>query len=679
MSDYDTKPRRVTATQMERLANWSLRKPVIALMGEFSAGKSTLLNLLLGERVLPTQVTATRMPPVWLRFGNEASYRVDRDGMQHPVDIKDPASIPVKDTRYVRVHVQSPILKNMDLMDTPGISDPNIPTDSWIRAIGYANAVLWCTHAGQAWRESERSAWESLPMRLRKTSLLLITRSDKITNDIDRNKIDRRMQRETSHLFDGRHFVSLTNAQRAKDSGDEEAWQSSGAASFMDSLNRIVEGVGIERSYLVSRYTLDDGTATDSYVSAAREAQVEAEAAIEAEAPWAEVDTMDFAETIARAAAEKDPPVERSFPRAVETTLAAEPEEPEIDEIDALEEELVTPEPVDSYMGVADDAPVMEAGDQPAPEAEAPDAPDAEEDLVAISPLRRIRPEGDRLATPRPERANFEDRFAALNRVVGEAPETVEVGPPDSEDDGEYDLNDAFAAGATEAEAQAPEEVLTEIDTPEPSLSEAEPTAFDEIVDDLMREDAVAETVYGIESVSAPDADSDAAVIDTHRAIAAALETERTAELAETAEDPMPSMALASPAPRAPASGTGSIDDLVSILTAAVPAAERLAVAEAGDELPSDLGPELLPEEADNIRETWEDMQARYNIAAMPRLQAVMEALVSTLTVPEVAAEPEAEPEPAAAQDDGSTALTVVSDDDAEEPVQQRRFVRGLF
>ena len=54
----------VSADQMERLAQWSMRKPVIALMGEFSAGKSTLLNLLVGRNILPTQVTATRMPPV---------------------------------------------------------------------------------------------------------------------------------------------------------------------------------------------------------------------------------------------------------------------------------------------------------------------------------------------------------------------------------------------------------------------------------------------------------------------------------------------------------------------------------------------------------------------------------------------------------------------------------------
>ena len=47
-----------------------LRKPRIALMGEFSAGKSTLANMLVGAQHLPVQVTATQLPPVWISQGN---------------------------------------------------------------------------------------------------------------------------------------------------------------------------------------------------------------------------------------------------------------------------------------------------------------------------------------------------------------------------------------------------------------------------------------------------------------------------------------------------------------------------------------------------------------------------------------------------------------------------------
>ena len=55
-------PRLVTDEQLDRLSIAARARPRIALMGEFSSGKSTLLNLLIGEALLPTKVTATELP-----------------------------------------------------------------------------------------------------------------------------------------------------------------------------------------------------------------------------------------------------------------------------------------------------------------------------------------------------------------------------------------------------------------------------------------------------------------------------------------------------------------------------------------------------------------------------------------------------------------------------------------
>lgn len=254
MRSSETQARYVTEAQMNRLADWSRRKPVIALMGEFSAGKSTLMNLLIGQNILPTQVTATQMPPVWIRYGSGAPSLVDHAGKHHPVNLADRASIPVNRTRYIRLYCEADILKHCDLIDTPGISDPNIPVENWIRTIGYANAVMWCTHAAQAWRESERGAWEALPERLRQTSILLVTRKDKITSELDRMKIGRRLERETQTLFTERMFISLTNAIRARQAGDSGGWAESGAQEFSEMLARIVEGISARRSSLLERY-----------------------------------------------------------------------------------------------------------------------------------------------------------------------------------------------------------------------------------------------------------------------------------------------------------------------------------------------------------------------------------------------------------------------------------------
>ena len=268
MTKDKTAERPVTQAQLNRLADWSLRKPVIAVMGEFSSGKSTLMNLLLGRAILPTQVTATRMPPVWLRHGDRPPYRVDHDGNRHPVDLSNPEAIPLDDTRYIGLYAEADLLRRCDLIDTPGISDPNIKVQTWLRTIGYANAVMWCTHAGQAWRESERGMWENLPRRLRETSILLVTKKDKIRTADDQKRIDRRLEREASGLFNARMFVSLTNAIKAREQRNADAWAASGGQQFADMLEQVVEGIYIQRSFTLARYVVSDADASPRPTSA---------------------------------------------------------------------------------------------------------------------------------------------------------------------------------------------------------------------------------------------------------------------------------------------------------------------------------------------------------------------------------------------------------------------------
>lgn len=259
MNTADPAPRMVSPDDMARLMRWSRRKPAIALMGEFSAGKSTLLNFLLRHEFLPTQVTATQLPPVWLSYGTAAPYVMYEDGRRQTVDLARIHEIPVAGTRFLRVYMEADILEAVDLIDTPGISDPKIPADVWRRAVGYVNGVIWCTHATQAWRESERAAWVSLPERLRHNSLLLVTRADKL-EEKDRQKVLRRVNREAGSLFAKSILFSALDAIRARD--DEqlrggELWTKSGGEKLIDAFFEIVTDVMTTREKSVKKYKSD--------------------------------------------------------------------------------------------------------------------------------------------------------------------------------------------------------------------------------------------------------------------------------------------------------------------------------------------------------------------------------------------------------------------------------------
>lgn len=218
------------------------RKPRIALMGEFSAGKSTLTNLLIGGTRIPMRVTATQLPPVWLSHGTQPPYRETLDGSRIPIEGETLDGIPVEDTAFIRLFVESEVLEVCDIIDTPGISDPNMPPEVWQRAAAEADAVLWLTHAGQAWRQSEAAVWAEMPEELWPVSLLLVTRIDKVLSEHDRARILARLRREAGPMFHDILPISLTQALAAGDD-DADLWTSSGGEAFSAALLQLIESL----------------------------------------------------------------------------------------------------------------------------------------------------------------------------------------------------------------------------------------------------------------------------------------------------------------------------------------------------------------------------------------------------------------------------------------------------
>ena len=219
------------------------RKPRIAIMGEFSSGKSTLCNVLMGAKPLLEKVTATQLPPVWLSYGPDDAYTMGLDGHAYDLDLSELERVSLETTEHIRIFMKSDILRYCDLIDMPGISDPSMSSEVWERMAHMADAVLWCTHATQAWRQSETGVWSTFPKEMQHNSILLITRFDKIINDSDRGKVVKRVKQETEGLFAEVYPVSLLQAMRAGD--DEEKWQSSGVDAFtralFDTIHRLID------------------------------------------------------------------------------------------------------------------------------------------------------------------------------------------------------------------------------------------------------------------------------------------------------------------------------------------------------------------------------------------------------------------------------------------------------
>lgn len=146
-----------------RVRRRELDEPLrVALLGEFSAGKSTFLNALVGATVSPMGVLPTTAHVHWLRHGERSARVVDGRGASVVCTI-DAAPTVVERAResgagvdYVEVNWPAPRLARVELIDTPGFNAGDAAHERAVRsAFAMADIALWLFDARQAGKLSE--------------------------------------------------------------------------------------------------------------------------------------------------------------------------------------------------------------------------------------------------------------------------------------------------------------------------------------------------------------------------------------------------------------------------------------------------------------------------------------------------------------------------------------------
>lgn len=143
----------------------------VVVLGEFNAGKSTLLNAWVEEDLLPTGITPTTALVTVLRYGTEATCRVRfRDGTSLALSWQRRTELlqTLSEREAMRIDcveltLPHPHLQGMELVDTPGLNAWSTwhedITRSWFTR---ADVVLWLLSADQAGKASERQAIAAL-------------------------------------------------------------------------------------------------------------------------------------------------------------------------------------------------------------------------------------------------------------------------------------------------------------------------------------------------------------------------------------------------------------------------------------------------------------------------------------------------------------------------------------
>ena len=220
-----------------------LRKPIrVALGGEFSSGKSSLANMLVGKEVITTSVTASTLPTVIFEYSEtEKSRAIWPDGKVQEWDVIDVNPKETEGADRIYVGLNRPLLKQFEFLDTPGTGDPSRDEDQIENMARLAHLVLWCSNGAQAWRETERHLWSELPKRLHENSILVLTHVDmpRVAKQLDR--LLKRVNKDAQKYFQEIVPVATLKATEARNAEgevtDKKEWESSGGEGLMGALN----------------------------------------------------------------------------------------------------------------------------------------------------------------------------------------------------------------------------------------------------------------------------------------------------------------------------------------------------------------------------------------------------------------------------------------------------------
>lgn len=162
----------------------------IAVIGQFSSGKSTFLNTLLENEVLPTGVVPVTAKPTYIKFAPYEILSVTHiNGRNEALEISALATFvdqrkDLKDIKDITIYTNNDILKNITFIDTPGLnSRSNSDTLETLRIFNEVFGVLWISLIDNAARASEKGDIELLPKFLHKNSLAILSQKDRLSND----------------------------------------------------------------------------------------------------------------------------------------------------------------------------------------------------------------------------------------------------------------------------------------------------------------------------------------------------------------------------------------------------------------------------------------------------------------------------------------------------------------
>lgn len=183
-------PSKELIDRLNYLSTLGHEPPLVAIVGQFSSGKSSFLNALLGSDILPTGVVPVTAKPTFIKYAPNYMLKIlHNDGRDEYKNIDELSAFvdqrhALKDVKNLTIYAPNEILKKISFIDTPGLnSRSDADTYETKMILKEAVALIWISLIDNAARKSELDELSAIPDNLRQNAIALLNQKDKLSDE----------------------------------------------------------------------------------------------------------------------------------------------------------------------------------------------------------------------------------------------------------------------------------------------------------------------------------------------------------------------------------------------------------------------------------------------------------------------------------------------------------------
>ncbi|TQR54204.1 dynamin family protein [Campylobacter troglodytis] len=220
----------------------SLDKPIkVGIIGQFSSGKSSLLNLILQRPCLPTGAVPVTSKLSFLRYAKNYCLKISfKDGSDELVDVEELENYADqrkegKEAKSLSIYAPINLLQKITLIDTPGLNANDEDNESTFKELFNTHSIIWLSLIDNAGKKSEEDAIKAnLRLLEDNQSICVLNQKDKLSS----KELDRVV--EYARTVFGGYFDKLI-AISCKEAESKESYERSNFKALLDHLQNLDE------------------------------------------------------------------------------------------------------------------------------------------------------------------------------------------------------------------------------------------------------------------------------------------------------------------------------------------------------------------------------------------------------------------------------------------------------